>query len=70
MSDAKRQELELWAARRVMGVDGDVPWTTLPKALQEVGDMLKIADGEVGEFLNEVRRFLEEMATEHQTQLT
>ncbi len=58
----KRQRLELdsWLADRLLSDSPDVPWRTLPKAIQEADDLLENAAGDEAEFLKEVRSFLDQ----------
>ena len=41
-----RLELDRLRARRVLGLDGDVPWLTLPKAIEQADDLLSAADSD------------------------
>lgn len=45
-------------ARRVLGADGDVPWLTLARAIQQLDDMLPDCAPEELQFLNEHRQYL------------
>lgn len=62
LSGRDRAVWERWLTDRLLSEDPNVPWMTIPKALQETDDLL--ASGEVAEaeFLLEVKSFLEEMA--------
>ncbi len=59
----KRQRLELdsWLADRLLSDSPDVPWRTLPKAIQEADDLLKNAAGDEADLLREVRSFLDRL---------
>lgn len=65
LSESKRADLERWVAARVLSEDHSVPWTTIPKALQEVDDLLVNASGDEAQLLREVKTFLQEMADRH-----
>jgi len=45
-------------AQRVMEDEGTVPWLTLPKAAQEIDDLLRSANGPEAAFLKEHRAYL------------
>ena len=62
LPEAKRAELDDWRARRVLGEGEDVPWMTIPKAIQEVDKSSASAVGEKAERLSEMREFFEELA--------
>lgn len=62
-----RGELEgmnQWLAEHIL-TDGDVPWTTIPKALIEVGDLKRTASRDVLPQLREIERYLEGLAEAH-----
>lgn len=53
-----RDEYDVAIARRLMSDDGLVPWLTLPKALEEVGDLLDVAGDSERALLSELRDYL------------
>ncbi len=56
-----RLELASWLADRLLSDSTDVPWRTLPKAIQEADDLLKSAAGDEADLLREVRSFLDRL---------
>jgi exodeoxyribonuclease-1 len=58
LHDAERLEHDRAHARRVLGTDGDVPWLTLSKALEQVDDMLAACEQAEMKLLREHRRHL------------
>lgn len=63
LPDAMRARLDHWVADRML-TDADVPWTTIPKALQEVDD-LRGRGLEDEQVLDEIRRFLLSLGDHH-----
>ncbi len=61
LSEPKRLELDSWLADRLLSDSPDVPWRTLPKAIQEADDLLKNAAGDEVDLLREVRSFLDRL---------
>jgi exodeoxyribonuclease-1 len=62
LSESQNAEMSRWAATRVLNGDASVPWMTIPKALQEVGDLLASTTGDEAKLLREVKDFLLGMA--------
>lgn len=62
MADSARQEYDIAIARRLMAEDGTVPWLTFPKAIEEVGDLLAVADGSESALLTDLREYLTQRA--------
>lgn len=62
LSGETRREYEAAIARRLMGVEEDVPWLTYPKAIEEVADLSKGMDGSDGSQLIEIKEYLERSA--------
>ena len=59
LSNRKLAEMEDWLCARVLTDSSAVPWTTIPRALAEVEELLlEEGRGEPG-FLEEIKRFLE-----------
>ncbi len=58
LSEAACQEHNRTTARRVMGLETNSPWLTLPKALQQLEDMLITANKSEATLLREHRKFL------------
>ena len=61
LSEPKRLELDGWLADRLLSDSPEVPWRSLPKAIQETDDLLKNAAGEELDLLREVRSFLDRL---------
>ena len=61
LSEPKRLELDGWLANWFLSDSPDVPWRTLPKAIQEADDLLKNAGGDELALLREVRSFLDRL---------
>ena len=59
---AKKAELDVWRAKRVLSDDEGVPWMTIRKALREADDLLQNASGEEADLLGTVKDFLVERA--------
>jgi len=62
LSDNVRTELDRWLADRLLTEDANVPWRTIPKALQETDDLLRNAVGEERDLLVEVKAFLNDIS--------
>jgi hypothetical protein len=60
----ERERMNQWLAERIL-TDGDVPWTTIPKALIEVGDLKRTASRDVLPQLREIERYLQGLAEAH-----
>lgn len=60
-----RAELQQWTADRLLTED-EVPWLTIPKALQEVDDLVRRNPDDTRQ-LEEIRGFLLELADRHRT---
>jgi exodeoxyribonuclease I len=61
----KNAEISAWQSRRMLGHDGEVPWMTIPKSLEEVNDLLAVSEGEEAQFLNDVKSYLDNLAAQH-----
>mgnify|MGYP004227502599 FL=1 len=61
LSEPKRLEVDGWLANWFLSDSPDVPWRTLPKAIQEADDLLKNAGGDELVLLREVRSFLDRL---------
>jgi exodeoxyribonuclease I len=59
LNEMVRQEHELAAAKRLMGLDAEVTWLTLPQALKELDEMLAAASDVELEMLKEHRQYLQ-----------
>ncbi len=59
LNEMVRQEHELAAAKRLMGLDAEVTWLTLPQALKELDEMLAAASDTELEVLKEHRQYLQ-----------
>lgn len=59
LNEMVRQEHELAAAKRLMGLDAEVTWLTLPQALKELDEMLAAASDAELEMLKEHRQYLQ-----------
>ncbi len=59
LPERQRLELDSWLADRLLSDSPDVPWRTVPKAIQEADDLLKNAAGDEADLLREVRSFLD-----------
>ena len=64
MTESARREYETAIAGRLMGADGSVPWLTFPKAIEEVDDLLAVANDSKNELLTELRHYLIQRAEE------
>ena len=62
MPESTRKEYNIAVARRLMS-DGEVPWLTLPKALEQVGDLLRTDDSKSA-LLSNLRNYLVRRAEE------
>jgi exodeoxyribonuclease-1 len=64
LTEATRGKYEAAITRRLMGGDGDgdVPWLTLPKAIEEAADLLAVSGGEDGRLLHGVHSYLRSRA--------
>jgi exodeoxyribonuclease-1 len=62
MEEAARRDYDAEIARRLMADDETVPWLTFPKAIEEVGDLLAIANASEHTLLTELRDFLGQRA--------
>lgn len=60
-----RFQYDEWLSRRLTTQE-DVPWRTLHEALREADDRLESASGADREHLLSIRRFLEQMANQHE----
>ena len=58
LSDAQSTELNAWMVERLLTEDEGVPWMTVKKALRETDALLRDANGEEAQLLNEIRDFL------------
>jgi exodeoxyribonuclease-1 len=58
LDELERLEHDRIRARRVLGTDGDVPWLTLAKALQQVNDILQSCQSHERELLLDHRQHL------------
>ena len=56
-----REHLEAWLSDRILAADPNVPWMTVPKALQEANDLLANASKEEAALLRDVKNFLGEL---------
>ncbi len=61
LPERQRLELDSWLADRLSSDSPDVPWRTLPKAIQEADDLLKNAVSDEADLLREVRSFLDRL---------
>ena len=61
LSEPKRLELEGWLANRILSDSPNIPWRTLPKAIQEADDLLKNAASDELALLREIRSFLDRL---------
>lgn len=62
MDEAARQEGDTAIARRLMAEPGSVPWLTLPKAIEEAGDMLAVSSGADVALLSDLLEYLRQRA--------
>lgn len=62
MSAQDRNNIEVAIARRLMAVEGTVPWLTLPKAIADTDDMLAIAASKEVVLLRDLRDYLTQCA--------
>ena len=60
LDNAMSSEHHLAAARRLLGHGDDIPWLTLPNALEQIEEMLAAASGAELELLQEHDRYLRE----------
>lgn len=60
LDEADRTARDRLLARRVLGLDGDVPWLTIPKAIEEVESMLRGCEEQHREHLQGHRDHLKE----------
>lgn len=58
LPDTARKRLDIATAERLMGTDGQVPWLTLPKALEKTRDMLAVSSGTDTTLLHELEDYL------------
>jgi exodeoxyribonuclease-1 len=58
MSEALRGEYDAAITRRLMGDDGDTPWLTLPRAIEEAADLLAVSNDDDARLLRSVHRYL------------
>jgi exonuclease I len=65
LSNAVRRELDEWLSERFLTEDPDVPWRTIPRALEEVKDLLKTTEGEEHKLMVAVKEYILELAKEH-----
>jgi exodeoxyribonuclease-1 len=57
-----RKQHDKWLKDRILNSDPEVPWMTLPKALEEVGRLLADStESEEKKFLKDVKTFLEDL---------
>ena len=64
MEEVARRDYDVAIARRLMADDGTAPWLTFPKAIEEVGDLLAVANASEHASLTELRDFLSQRAEE------
>ncbi|MCG8594181.1 MAG: exodeoxyribonuclease I [Kiloniellales bacterium] len=62
MEEAARQDYDTVIARRLMAEPGSVPWLTLPKAIEEAGDMLAVSSGSDVALLSDLLEYLRQRA--------
>jgi exodeoxyribonuclease-1 len=62
MEEVARRDYDAVIARRLMADDGTVPWLTFPKAIEEVDDLLAVANAVEHASLTELRDFLSQRA--------
>ena len=62
LEEVARRDYTAAIARRLMADDGTVPWLTFPKAIEEVGDLLAVANASEYALLTELRDFLSQRA--------
>ncbi len=67
LSGDVRKNLDIAAARRLMGTDGSAPWLTLPGALLDTRDWLVGASGAAAVLLRELEAYLVERSNEART---
>jgi exodeoxyribonuclease I len=67
LSDDARAEMDAWIRDRVLTEDTKVPWNTIPKAMRENDKLLAKATGSEAVLMNDVRKFLVELAKNHAT---
>lgn len=58
LDPATRRDHDQRTADRLLGATEDAPWLTVPKALEEVGDLIAAGDGTGVQFLQEHRSYL------------
>jgi exodeoxyribonuclease I len=64
LDSATRQTHDSRIARRLLGLDGDVPWLTLGQAIEEANDLLVTAHGADLLHIRELRGFLQRRLAE------
>jgi exodeoxyribonuclease-1 len=64
MTEVLRGEYDAAITRRLMGSDGDMPWLTLPKAIEETADLLAVSTGDAAKLLRGVHCYLRSRAEE------
>ena len=62
LSDTVRQELDAWLSDRLLTADPDVPWRTIPEALEEVDELLNSTEGEEHTLMVAVKEYILELA--------
>ena len=65
-----RSQYDVEVAERLVGKNGTVPWLTLPEAIQQIEDLIAVAEGTDRGFLQEHREYLAERLETAQTHLT
>ena len=68
LSDHDRAFMDAWIRDRILTDDPLVPWTTIPRAIQEADDLLAHASGDEADFLTDIRQFLERIADKFRPQ--
>ena len=58
LDDDLRRRYDSELAARILGSDEDVPWRTLPQALEQAEDQLRVAEASERKFLEEHRDYL------------
>ena len=62
MDASARNAHDVEVAQRLMSVEGNVPWLTLPKAIADTEDFLAVANGAEAVLLGELREYLAQRA--------
>ena len=58
LDDGLRRQYDRAVAARILASDGDAPWRTLPKALEQAEDQLRVAETSERKFIEEHRDYL------------